>query len=74
MLSIHIVMSCALCHRIKDDHWDGVTGGEWCDLVTYLKRYQAQANDLFLSEMFCPDCTLSYDRLMEYGSGAHLDL
>ncbi len=73
MQGIHIVLTCSLCRRIKDEHWDGAAGNEWCDMVTYLKRYQASASELFLSEAFCPDCTLSYNRLMAYGTVRHPD-
>ena len=74
MQSIHIVLSCALCRKIKDEHWDGAVGSEWCEMVTYLRRYQARASELFLSEAFCPDCTLSYNRLMTYGDTRQRDL
>ncbi|MFO0775769.1 MAG: hypothetical protein U0172_14000 [Nitrospiraceae bacterium] len=67
MQGIHIVLACSICRRIKDEQWDGTAGNEWCDFVTYLRRYQAVASDVFLSDVFCPDCTLSYNRLMEYG-------
>lgn len=67
MHGIHIVLACSICRRIKDEHWDGAVGSEWCDFVTYLRRYQALASEVFLSDSFCPDCTLSYHRLMTYG-------
>lgn len=72
MAGLHFVFSCAVCRKIRDDHWDGANEQAWCSLVDFLRRHQTHAEDVILSECYCPDCTLSYDRLMRYGQ-AQLD-
>ncbi len=63
----HWVFSCAVCRKVRDDHRGGGPEQEWCSLGEFLRRYQAGAEDVLLSEGYCPDCALSYDRLVQYG-------
>lgn len=61
------VFSCAVCRKVRDDHWDGTAGQEWCSLVEFLRRQHAGMDEVMLTEGYCPDCALSYDRLVRYG-------
>jgi hypothetical protein len=72
MSALHLVFSCAACRKVRDDHWDGSNEQQWCTLVDFLRRHQAYSDEVILSECYCPDCTLSYDRLMQYGQ-THFD-
>lgn len=72
MSDFHFVFSCAVCRKVRDDQWDGANEQEWCTLVDFLRRHQAYADNVLLSECYCPDCALSYDRLVQYGQ-AELD-
>lgn len=67
MGQFHLVFSCAACRKIRDDHWDGAHEHAWCSLVDFLRRHQTCAEDVIMSESYCPDCALSYDRLVRYG-------
>lgn len=67
MTEFHLVFSCAVCRKIRDDQWDGAHEQEWCTLADFLRRHQTCSDDVTLSECYCPDCALSYDRLMRYG-------
>ena len=62
-----LVFSCAACRKVRDERWNGSDRQEWCTLAEWLRRHQASSDDVRLSECYCPDCALSYDRLMEYG-------
>lgn len=66
MSAIHLVLSCAACRKVRDDEWDA-SDGQWCTLVDFLRRRDAYTDEVVLSECYCPDCSLSYDRLMQYG-------
>ncbi len=67
MSELHLVFSCAACRKVRDDHWDGTHEEVWCSLVDFLRRHQAYTDEVMLSESYCPECSLSYDRLMQYG-------
>jgi hypothetical protein len=67
MSAAHMVFSCAACRKVRDEEWDGTEGQEWCSLVDFLRRRHAYTEEVLLSECYCPDCALSYDRLMQYG-------
>jgi len=70
MSDFHFVFSCAVCRKVRDDQWDGANNQEWCTLVDFLRRHQAFADNVHLSECYCPECALSYDRLVHYGQAA----
>jgi len=63
----YVIMSCTVCRKVRDGRWDGVEEEEWCSLADFLHRRHASSEDVSLSESYCPDCALSYDRLVQYG-------
>jgi hypothetical protein len=67
MSDVHLVFSCAVCRKVRDDQWDGANEQRWCTLVDLLRRRQVCETNVLLSECYCPDCALSYDRLTHYG-------
>ena len=67
MSDLHLALCCAVCRRVKDENWDGSIDHQWCTIREYIKRYIVHAEDVLLSEGYCPDCTVSYNRLMRYG-------
>lgn len=67
MSDVHLVFSCAVCRRVRDDRWQGAYAQQWCSLIDFLRRHQTGTEDVILSECYCPDCALSYDRLVQYG-------
>jgi hypothetical protein len=67
MSQLHLAFCCTVCRKVKDEYWDGSIGQEWCTITEYVKRYLVHAEDVLLSESYCPDCTTSYDRLVRYG-------
>ena len=72
MPDLHLALCCAVCRRVKDEHWDGSIDHQWCTITEYVKRYIVHAEDVLLSEAYCPDCTASYNRLMQYGQNNDL--
>jgi hypothetical protein len=40
---------------------------DWCTMADYLTRHLVPGKDLCLAELYCTDCSMSYDRLVEYG-------
>lgn len=70
MFDIHLTFCCPACRRVKDEQWDGSVDHEWCTMTEYVKRYLIHAEDVLLSEQYCPDCERSYDRLVHYGRGS----
>lgn len=36
-------------------------------MAEYVQRCFMQEHDVILSEFYCTDCTVSYDRLVQYG-------
>jgi len=72
MTEFHSVFSCAVCRKIRDDGREEGHEQAWCTLVDFLHRHQTHSDDVVLSESYCPDCALSYDRLVQYGQ-ARLD-
>jgi hypothetical protein len=67
MAGFHLVFSCAVCRKIRDDQWDGAIEQAWCSMVEFFRRHQTRADNVSLSECYCPDCAQSYDRLVRYG-------
>ncbi len=67
MREIRVVLSCAVCRKVQRDGWDDTRTAEWCTMVDLLAHHQAAPDEIILSEGYCPDCTVSYDRLMQYG-------
>lgn len=67
MTDFHVVFSCAVCRKVRDDQWDGADCQKWCSLVDFQRRHQTYADSVHLSECYCPDCAISYDRLVYYG-------
>jgi hypothetical protein len=41
-------------------------------MTDYVKRYVVHAEDVLLTESYCPDCDSSYDRLMRYGRATEI--
>lgn len=72
MPNLHLALCCAACRKIKDEHWDGSVDHQWCTIIEYVKRYLVHAEDVLLSEGYCPDCTTSYNQLMQYGRTSNL--
>jgi hypothetical protein len=72
MSAVHLVCSCAACRKVLDDRWDGSDGQKWCTLVEFLRRYRAFSDEVMLFDGYCPDCELSYDRLMQYGQAHNM--
>ena len=35
-------------------------------MADYVQRHPVPAQDMLLSEIYCTDCSASYDRLVEY--------
>ncbi|WP_455379150.1 hypothetical protein [Petrachloros mirabilis] len=70
MLDKHLALCCAACRKVKDEGWDGSVDQVWCSITEYVKRNLVHAEDVFLSETYCPDCTRSYNQLMQYGRSA----
>lgn len=67
MFDIHLTYCCPACRRVKDLQWDGSVNHDWCTMAEYVKRYLVHAEDVLLSEHYCTDCAMSYDRLVQYG-------
>jgi hypothetical protein len=67
MIDLHLAFCCAACRRVKDEHWDGSVDHQWCSMTDYVKRYLVHAEDVLLTDTYCPDCSASYDRLVQYG-------
>ena len=71
MPDLHLALCCAACRKIKDEYWDGSVDRQWCTIIEYVKRYLVPAEDVVLSEGYCPDCTASYNQLMQYGRNSN---
>ena len=67
MTDIHLTYCCPGCQRVKDQYWDGSVDQDWCTMAEYVKRYLIHAEDVLLSDLYCTDCAMSYDRLVRYG-------
>ena len=67
MFDKHLALCCAACRKIRDEQWKGSVDRVWCSVTDYTKRHRVQAEDVLLSETYCPDCTRSYNQLMQYG-------
>ena len=67
MSDFHLALCCTACRKVKDERWDGSIDQQWCTVTDYMKRYLVHAEDVVLTETYCPDCTKSYNRLMRYG-------
>ncbi|HTL61848.1 MAG TPA: hypothetical protein VL261_09395 [Nitrospira sp.] len=63
----HLTYCCPGCRRVKDQSWDGSGNQDWCTMADYLTRHLVPGTDVSLSEFYCTDCSMSYDRLVEYG-------
>ncbi|BCA53207.1 hypothetical protein W02_03470 [Nitrospira sp. KM1] len=70
MSDIHLSFCCTVCRKVKDEHWDGSAHLQWCSITDYAKRYVVHEKDILLSDSYCPDCSASYDRLVQYGRRA----
>lgn len=40
---------------------------EWSHMADFLRRHPGETADLCVSEGYCKDCHLAYDRLIKYG-------
>ena len=66
-MRVHLTYRCPACQRVKDQQWDGSVDQDWCTMAEYVKRYRMHADDVLLSEFYCTDCSMFYDRLVHYG-------
>lgn len=66
----HVAYCCPGCRRVKDQSGDGSLDHDWCTVAEYLTRHLISGQDLSLSEFYCSDCSMSYDRLVQYGGTA----
>jgi hypothetical protein len=41
-------------------------------MADYVKRYLIHTENVLLSELYCTDCAMSYDRLVRYGRTSEL--
>lgn len=62
----HLTYCCPACQRVKDQHGDGSAEQDWCTMADYVKRHPAPGPVRELSECYCADCSMSYDRLVQY--------
>lgn len=72
MFDKHLALCCAACRKIRDEQWKGSADQVWCSITDYTTRHRVQAEDVLLSETYCPDCTRSYNQLMQYGRVSHV--
>ena len=63
----HLAYCCPGCRRVKHQDCDGSMSHDWCTMADYLSRHLVPGTDVSLSEFYCTDCSMSYDRLVEYG-------
>lgn len=63
----HLTYCCPGCRRVKNQNGDGSPDHDWCTMAEYITRHLVPGQDLSLSELYCADCSMSYDRLVEYG-------
>jgi hypothetical protein len=66
MSNPHLTYCCPGCQRVKDQQWDGSADQGWCTMADYVNRYLIPGQDVLLSEFYCTDCSMSYDRLVQY--------
>ncbi|HLZ33480.1 MAG TPA: hypothetical protein VKP13_05660 [Nitrospira sp.] len=72
MSDFHKAFCCPACRKVKDEQWDGSVDQEWCTITEYVNRYVVRAENVLLSDSYCPDCTTSYNQLMQYGRSSDL--
>jgi hypothetical protein len=66
MSNPHLTYRCPACQRVKVQQWDGSPDQGWCTMADYLNHYLVPGQDVSLSECYCTDCSMSYDRLVHY--------
>ncbi|HEU4684648.1 MAG TPA: hypothetical protein VFS39_09140 [Nitrospira sp.] len=66
MSEADMTFCCAVCRKVKDDGGDESGGRPWCTMSEYARRHLLRADATLLSETYCPDCTIFYDRLVRY--------
>jgi hypothetical protein len=66
MSNVHLTYRCPACQRVKDQQWDGSVDHDWCTMADYVTRHLVSEQDVLLSEYYCTDCSMSYDRLVRY--------
>jgi hypothetical protein len=66
MSNLHLTYCCPACRRVKSQHGEGSLGQEWCTMAEYVTRYLISGQDVLLAEYYCGECSMSYDRLVEY--------
>jgi hypothetical protein len=65
----HLTYCCPGCWRVKNQDGDGSLDHDWCTMADYVARHPVPAQEISLSEFYCTDCSMSYDRLVQYGTG-----
>ncbi|MGQ0809858.1 MAG: hypothetical protein ACT4OO_01350 [Nitrospiraceae bacterium] len=54
-----LLLICCSCDKVKGDRQ--LTGQDvWIDLSYYLQKTQTPAEQLWLTDSFCPDCSSKY--------------
>ena len=66
MSNVQHTYRCPVCQRVKDERQDGSVDQDWCTMAEYVSRHLAAEQELWLSEFYCTDCSISYDRLVRY--------
>ena len=62
----HLTYCCPGCRRVKAQNSDGSIDHDWSTMADYITRHQVPGQDLSLSEFYCTECSMSYDRLVQY--------
>ena len=66
MSDLHLTYCCPACQRLKNQPREGSVDRDWCMMTDYVKRYPIPGQDVLLSELYCTDCSESYDRLVQH--------
>ena len=66
----HVTYCCPGCRRVKDPSCDGSIGRDWCTMAEYSTHHLVPGQELSLSELYCTECSVYYDRLVQYSRTA----
>jgi hypothetical protein len=67
----HLTYCCPGCRRVKDQNGNGGFDHDWCTMSDYVMRHPVPNQNVTLAEFYCTDCSMSYDRLVEYSRTAN---